>query len=89
MYFLDMEDQDRLLVSILSGCDYLTNLRGFGFGSIVYYFTLEFQDYLLERDELDDGEKFLFKKMKAAINRAKKMNDSILPYSIEKFTQYK
>lgn len=33
-----MEDDDKIKLCILSGCDYLGNIKGFSFGTIVKYF---------------------------------------------------
>lgn len=60
-----MSPINKIKVAIYSGCDYLDNIKGFGFGTIIDYFPKR--------------EKELIKKIRENCLRAKKAKIDILP----------
>ena len=69
--YLDLNDDDRVIVSVFSGCDYLNNIKGFGFGSIIHYFTSDFENKIQKEGIYQLGEEVLYEKIQLAIKRSR------------------
>jgi 5'-3' exonuclease len=71
--FFELKPEDKVNLCIYSGCDYLENIKGIGFGSLIDYFST-------------NSTKDLRKKITSAIERDKKFG--ILPAEINDSSEY-
>ena len=46
LQFLDLTPSQKVSFGILCGCDYIENLKGLGFGTIIEYFSRNSKEYL-------------------------------------------
>lgn len=72
--FFKLEIEDKIRLSVYSGCDYLENIKGIGFGTLITYFT--------EPNEKNQ----LAKKIKRIIDRI--IDKEVLPQGVQSSVQY-